>query len=36
VNDLNNALFGSLDKSTVGTLNTNAPRQVQLGVKFIW
>jgi hypothetical protein len=36
VNDLNSALFGSLDKATVGTLNTNAPRQVQLGVKFIW
>lgn len=36
VNDLNNALFGSLDKATVGTLNTNAPRNVQLGVKLIW
>lgn len=36
VNDLNNALFGSLDKSSVGTLNTNAPRNVQLGVKVIW
>ncbi len=36
VNDLNNALFGSIDKATVGTRNTNAPRNIQFGVKFLW
>jgi hypothetical protein len=35
-NDLNSANFGSIDQSTVGTRNTNASRNIQLAVKFLW
>lgn len=36
VSDPNSPLFGSIDKSTVGSTSTNNPRNIQLGVKFIW
>ncbi len=34
--DPENAKFGSIDKGSVGQGNTNFPRQIQFGFKFLW
>jgi hypothetical protein len=35
-NNVNSALFGTLNKASVARSSSNRPRVVQLGVKFIW
>jgi hypothetical protein len=35
-NDPNNANFGSVIKATVSAPQSNYPRQIQMGVKFLW
>ncbi|MCU1236775.1 MAG: hypothetical protein JWP63_4742 [Candidatus Solibacter sp.] len=35
-NDPTNANFGSILKATVSAPQSNYPRQIQLGVKFLW
>jgi hypothetical protein len=35
-NNPDSATFGSLDKASVATTNTNNPRYIQLAVKFLW
>jgi hypothetical protein len=35
-NNPDSSLFGTLDKSTIGSRYTNAPRQVQFGLKFLF
>jgi hypothetical protein len=35
-NDATNANFGSIIKATVSAPQSNYPRQIQLGIKFLW